>query len=525
MCCPPPLPPLLALPAGIDDSLNLLLDDLKQEDGLALPGSTGGQVRKPVGVGRWPPVSARAPEPSHTLSGTSLTLLWSALLLQGLTPLAGQWSLGADALVTATIASGGAAGLKGGGGGGGGGGGEQQPPQLAPGFAPVPLPAKLRLPGSGGKVQLGSSGLGGLEEGSPSLQLHPSAGGSSFAIHAFGRPLTQLDFISTGGCAARNQMHTGMWRPLYSTASSDNRGWLLTGLAGQVDHRGCPLPASLPCLAHPQSTPFRPLLWFLSATIASRLSNTPPADDIDDEQLPPGPNPRSAAPPAAGDALFGSLGDAGRMGSGLPLSSLEDLRRMAFDPSPLTNQLPDPMAIGGGGGSGGYLSSSAAFMGLPAPGQLGLIPSQPAAPHSLYPAASAAPFGSYSSGGAAGEEAPHPLLRPALLRVRTAELGGSGQYSGGVRATSLSPVTGNLKRRLDGLGLGESDVEGSPHGMKRHSSGSLWSEGSADNDGDTPRSSTPRGGQSGGQAWAGMGRRECREPVPWWWKLMPPPVT
>lgn len=200
------------------------------------------------------------------------------------------------------------------------------------------------------------------------------------------------------------------------------------------------------------------------------------------------------------------------MGSGLPLPSLEDLRRMAFDPAPLNNQLPDPMPIGGGGG-GGYLSSSAAFMGMPAPGQLGLIPSQPAAPHTLFPAAPAAPFGSYSRSGPT-EEAPHPLLRPALLRVRTAELGGSGEYGGGVRATSLSPVTGNLKRRLDGLGLGESDAEGSPRGMKRHSSGSLWSEGSADNGGDTPRSSTPRGGQSGGQAWAGMGRRECKAPSP-----------
>ena len=44
VCCPLPPPPLLALPTGIDDSLNLLLDDLKQEDGLALPGSAGGQV-------------------------------------------------------------------------------------------------------------------------------------------------------------------------------------------------------------------------------------------------------------------------------------------------------------------------------------------------------------------------------------------------------------------------------------------------------------------------------------------------
>lgn len=44
-------------PAGIDDSLNLLLDDLKQEDGLALAGSGGGEVRMPAGG--WP-VSAAA---------------------------------------------------------------------------------------------------------------------------------------------------------------------------------------------------------------------------------------------------------------------------------------------------------------------------------------------------------------------------------------------------------------------------------------------------------------------------------
>lgn len=228
-------------------------------------------------------------------------------------------------------------------------------------------------------------------------------------------------------------------------------------------------------------------------------------------------HPRSTAAPAAGDALFGSLGEAGRTISGLPLASVEDLRRMAFEPSPLSSHLPGPMAVGSSGGSGSYLGGSTAFMGIPVAGtgQLGFPPAAPPA-HTLFPAAPAAPFGSYGSSMPTGEQAPHPLLRPALLRVRTAELplAGSGEYSGGVRATSLSPVTGNLKRRLDGLGLGESDAEGSPRGMKRHSSGgSLWSEGSADNVGDTPRSSTPRGGQTGGQA--GCRRGGCHQVVAW----------
>ena len=125
--------------------------------------------------------------------------------LQGFTPLAEQWGLGADVLVTATVGGSGHAALKGGSGGGAAaaaGPAAAAAEHAPPAFIPVPLPGRPPAVRTGGKVQPGSGGMGALEEGSPSLQLHPAAGGSAcFAIHAFGRPLTQLDFISTGGGA------------------------------------------------------------------------------------------------------------------------------------------------------------------------------------------------------------------------------------------------------------------------------------------------------------------------------------
>lgn len=80
----------------------------------------------------------------------------------------------------------------------------------------------------------------------------------------------------------------------------------------------------------------------------------------------------------------------------------------------------------------------------------------------------------------------HPVLRrTAVIRIKT----GSHDSAAGVASTSGSGAS--AKRRLGGEG--EADA-GSPRGSKRHSSGSLWSEGSADS-GDTPRSggATPRG--------------------------------
>ena len=57
--------------------------------------------------------------------------------------------------------------------------------------------------GSGSKLRPGGgiSGSGGVG-GSGHQQLHP-AGSGSFTIPAYSRPLTQLDFISTGGSLLR----------------------------------------------------------------------------------------------------------------------------------------------------------------------------------------------------------------------------------------------------------------------------------------------------------------------------------
>lgn len=115
----------------------------------------------------------------------------------GFAPLmASHWPLdAADAVVTASAAPFGAAAAR---------KGSPQPPPTS--FIPVPGAAKLQQPGAAPRLKLrphsSSSGGGAHPLLSPSLQLpHPGVG-LSFSIHAYGRPLTQLDFISTGGLAA-----------------------------------------------------------------------------------------------------------------------------------------------------------------------------------------------------------------------------------------------------------------------------------------------------------------------------------
>lgn len=322
----------------------------------------------------------------------------------------------------------------------------------APRKPPQPEPRKQRTP-----AELRQ--LAAAHYGSPSLQLQP--GGGPFSLHAYAgvRPLTQLDFISTGRrglCACFASFAADCVKALPNPSTPP--------FASQAPRPRTPIKSSSP-----------PALCSLS-------------DDLDDH-LPTHADPTVAAfcPGSGSSAAFcgGGAGlgpEARRQLAGLGMPSMEDLRRMLLEPMP-------PAAFGSGDSSSSLAQlPGLPHYGLPGAGSSGLqfVPVQQLPPANYLQPLLAAGSGFGASNAAAPAEAgQHPMLRPAVLRIKT----GAG---------------GGLKRRGDALGR-ESEAD-SPRGSKRHSGGSAWSEGSADNEGDTPRS-MPRGQQG---AWPAS---TCTAPI------------
>lgn len=199
---------------------------------------------------------------------------------------------------------------------------------------------------------------------------------------------------------------------------------------------------------------------------------------------------------------------------------MEDLRRMMFDPLSPFEQLPEQHLSG-------YSLGRATGTGATPPGaQLAqFVPAGPHAQHAqhaayMQPTAVVHSGGGYSVVPAALGPGAHPLLLPGVVHVRgephqvALHLGAQleGAASSGLRR-SLGSL-GSMKRRVDGMGLSDSEADTlSPRGSKRHSSGSMWSEGSGENGGSagTPRSQP---GRLGGAVQQGRGLAHRPAPLP-----------